>query len=392
MDQIQQQRGPIALFMHDFASTGVVRNAVRLANALVAHGENVCLLVCSERGRMTQQLDSRVRVEVIHRGWRSRLPRALALLAALPLLRNRVLRLRPRVLVSAGNHAHLPTMLATAGVPGLRRVLRVSNDLDHPGDGRATVFVRNLFQRMLLRGADLLILVSQRIASHPLLAEAVGERRALVIPNGVPVEEVRRLAALGCSHPWIGGAEPLVAAMGRLTRQKNFEILIRAFALASQQRPMKLLIIGAGADAERRRLSAVAESLGVQERLRFEGEMPNPFPLLARCNVFVLPSLWEGASNALLEALACDVPVVAAHTAGNAPEVLGYGYYGLLVDPLDVHGMAQAILLQSGDSPRRAGDRVQSYGMGRSLARACRAIAGQSDAGGLSSLAAMERL
>jgi glycosyltransferase involved in cell wall biosynthesis len=59
-----------------------------------------------------------------------------------------------------------------------------------------------------------------------------------------------------------------------------------------------------------------------------------------------LPSLWEGASNSLLEALACGVPVVASATAGNAPEVLAGGRYGRLADPASATDLARAIAAQ----------------------------------------------
>jgi glycosyltransferase involved in cell wall biosynthesis len=95
---------------------------------------------------------------------------------------------------------------------------------------------------------------------------------------------------------------------------------------------------------------------------------------VARAATFVLPSLWEGASNALLEAVACDVPIVASRSAGNAQEVLGYGRFGLLVDPLDVKGMAQAILYQTSADACRPGNRAADYSADDALARVCQAI------------------
>jgi hypothetical protein len=98
--------------------------------------------------------------------------------------------------------------------------------------------------------------------------------------------------------------------------------------------------------------------------------------------VFVLPSLWEGASNALLEALACGVPVIAATSAGNAQEVLGYGRYGLLVDPLDVEGMAQAMLYQTVADACRPGSRAADFTAAGMLGRLCMAVTGDSSTAG----------
>jgi glycosyltransferase involved in cell wall biosynthesis len=367
----------IAVFMHDFARTGVVANAVRLANALAARGHRVTLLACSGQGREAHRIDAGVQIEVACGVAPGEWSRPLALLLALPALRRRLRWLQPDILLSAGNHGHLPAMVASRGLPGLRRVLRISNDLDHAGDSLPVRRGRRLLQRFLIARADRLLLVSAHLARHPLLEEALAEGKAVVAANGVAVEEVQRRAAAACRHPWLDGPVPVVLAMGRLTRQKNFATLIRAFARATQARPLKLIIVGGGARAERLRLERLAAQLGMHEQLRFEGELENPFPLLAGARAFVLPSLWEGASNALLEALACGVPVVAARSAGNAPEVLGYGRFGLLVDPLDVAGMAAAILYQTGEDPTRPANRAAEFAAAAMLARTCNAVTGE---------------
>jgi glycosyltransferase involved in cell wall biosynthesis len=185
---------------------------------------------------------------------------------------------------------------------------------------------------------------------------------------------VRRLGAEACPHPWLEDGIPVVVAAGRLARHKNFDTLVRAVARATQQRPLRLIILGAGPAEERQRLQQLARGLGIGDDLHLQGEVANPFPFMARANVFALPSLWEGASNVLLEALACDVPIVAARSAGNAQEVLGYGRFGLLVDPQDVEGLAQAILYQVSPGACRPGTRAADFASGPALARACAAL------------------
>jgi glycosyltransferase involved in cell wall biosynthesis len=226
----------------------------------------------------------------------------------------------------------------------------------------------------LFRRADRLLLVSAHLSAHPLLESALAQGKAVIAQNGVALEKVKARAALPCNHPWINDQVPLVVAVGRLVPHKNLGTLIRAFAAAVLQRPLRLLIVGGGAQAERRRLELLAARLGVADVVRFEGECANPLPLIAGAAAFVLPSLWEGASNVLLEALACAVPIVAARSAGNAQEVLGYGRFGLLVDPLDVRGMSLAILSQTSADPVRPGVRAADFPATVALARACRAV------------------
>jgi glycosyltransferase involved in cell wall biosynthesis len=122
------------------------------------------------------------------------------------------------------------------------------------------------------------------------------------------------------------------------------------------------------------RLKAEAARLGLGQRARFLGIRHDVPDLLGASDLFVLPSLWEGASNVLLEALACDVPIVASRSAGNAQEVLGYGRFGLLVDPQDAAGMAQAILYQTSADAVRPGTRAADFPAAQAIARACRAV------------------
>jgi glycosyltransferase involved in cell wall biosynthesis len=245
-------------------------------------------------------------------------------------------------------------------------------------------------QRRLVARADRILLVSTHLARHPLLAEALASGKAVVTPNGVDLERVRHLATEACPHPWLEDGIPVVVAAGRLARHKNFGILLQAVARASLQRPVRLIILGNGPQEERQRLQQMARALGIGDDVHLQGEVANPFAFMARAQAFALPSLWEGSSNVLLEALACDVPIVAARSAGNAQEVLGYGRYGLLVDPQDVEGMAQAILYQVSPGACRPGNRAADFAAGLALARACAALtgtdAGSTDPAGLASL------
>ena len=358
------------IFMHDFALTGVVANAVRLANALAEQGHETYLLACSEAGRPHHEIDPRVMVVIEPPPLRSA-SRGLALATAIPGLRRRLRVLRPDVLLSAGNHGHLAALAASWGLPAMQRVVRVSNEPDHPGDGSLLRGVRRVLLRIVARLADRLMLVSPRLARHPSLAAAMREGRAAVVANGIAVDRVRRLAAQPCDHRWAGRADPLLVTVGRLARQKNLPTLIRAVALANAERPLNLLVIGRGSEGVRDKLVALADSLGIGERVEFAGEKPNPYPYMRAASAFVLPSLWEGRSNVLLEAMACDVPIVASRSAGDAEELLDYGRFGVLVDPGDVEAMARAILRQIGSDPIRPGAQSLRYDQTTALARAC---------------------
>ena len=359
--------------MFDFALTGVVLNAVRIANALAARGHDVTMLVCRDEGEGRQALDPRVGIARVS-GTPRRVKRGVALAAAIPGLRSALRALRPSILLSVGNHGHLAVLVAAQGLPEMRRVLRISNEPDHPGDGRIVRAIRGACQKAMIDRADQLLLVSSHLARTPVLRNARAEGRAAITPNGVDTQAVRARAQAPCHHPWIESERPFVVTVGRLARQKNHSRLLEAMAIANRARNIGLMIVGGGSAEAFAALRCQAEALGIADRVELVGEVSNPLPYVRAARAFVLPSLWEGASNALLEALACARPIVASISAGSAPDVLGGGRYGLLVDPLDIQAMAAAILRQAGEDALGPGERAHDFEAERAIGRVCLAV------------------
>jgi glycosyltransferase involved in cell wall biosynthesis len=188
---------------------------------------------------------------------------------------------------------------------------------------------------------DRLVAVSAEVRSDLKSQLLVDPTRIIVIPNGIDLAEVGRLGQEPLTHQWFdAGQPPVIVASGRLTYQKGFDVLLRAFALAREVRPMRLMVLGKG--PEQSRLQALAEELGIDADVELRGHVANPLPFLRHAALFVLPSRWEGLSNALLEAMASGTPVVATRCTGSS-EVLDRGRYGSLVNVGDVDELARSI-------------------------------------------------
>jgi glycosyltransferase involved in cell wall biosynthesis len=272
------------------------------------------------------------------------------------------------LVVSMGNHAHLAVWAALRGLPDLPRIYRISNDIAHGAIAPA----RALGLRLVAADATRLVCVSRQVAGAEPFRRARRDRRLDILPNGVDAERVRGRASAPAAHPWIAEGAPFLVAVGRLHRQKNYETLLHALAqLRGAEHPeLRLLVLGAAPARQQAALGARARALGLTRAVRFEGEVADPFPLMRRAAAYVLPSLWEGSSNSLLEALACGVPVVASRTAGNADDVLAGGRYGRLAEPTDAHDLATAISLQL-DARTRVlpGDRADALSLEAVVAR-----------------------
>jgi len=154
-----------------------------------------------------------------------------------------------------------------------------------------------------------------------------------VVPNGYDPAE---LAAGVYAHP-----RPYVLGVGRLDRQKGFDVLIEAMAVLGRPE-VDVLIAGEGTDA--RALEELARARGVETRLRLLGatDRPTTIALHRGAAVVACPSRWEGLPLVCLEALAVGRPVVGTRVNG-IPEVIRDGETGLLVPPDDPPALARAI-------------------------------------------------
>lgn len=167
------------------------------------------------------------------------------------------------------------------------------------------------------------------------LAARFGLRGGEVVPNGVALDD----AADPADVPHGG---PVVLALGRAERTKGFDLLLRAFARADTP-PGSTLVIG-GEGTELSSLRALADALGLGRRVRFPGRLARPEVAgwLRAADVFVVPSRIEAFGIVVLEAWRSGTALVAT-THGGPAEIVTDGVDGLLVDPLDVDVLADAL-------------------------------------------------
>jgi glycosyltransferase involved in cell wall biosynthesis len=350
----------ITVFVEDFGATGVVRNAIAIAGRLADDGHEVTLLAAKPDGVLRDTVPSGVTSEALLEEDPKGERKAVMRRAFRP-FRAFVAREKPDVVFSAGNHGHMLVLPGTWLSP-CRTIVRISNDLNHRGrttDARPwRQWRRRLKFRTILTLADRVVLVSAKLLHQVTALDPKLASKAVVIPNGVDLAMIEERAAEHIPDGLFDGV-PVVLAMGRLVRQKNFMTLLEAIAIARRSTNLRLVLIGKG--PLRAGLLAKARDLGIADAVRLVDPVTNPFPLMKHAAVMVLPSWWEGSSNVLLEAIACGTPVIASRTAGNAAEILADDRYGLLIEPDSADEMATAILRQIGPDAVRPGERAKAY-------------------------------
>lgn len=233
--------------------------------------------------------------------------------------------------------------LAAARLGGAKAVVsRV--DLGHlrAGFGR---WHREL-EKLNARTADLVVANADAVRAVCIREEGVKPENCVVVRNGLDLDSFDRIAAAGLQAPLpVGETDMVVAVIGNLWPVKGHRTLVEAVA---QLPPalQRVRFVCAGEGPEREYLTSRIAELGLQERVHLLGHRLDVPAILARAQLACLCSSAEGLSNALMEAMAARLPIVATHVGGN-PELVREGENGFLVpygDPLALAGKLAALL------------------------------------------------
>ena len=318
----------IAFVIPSLGAGGAERVATLLANEWNENGHDVILVTFDPPG--TQPffaLDPGVSL----RGLAASASRGLSAklgtnVARVSRLRALLRELHPDLVAAFMTEANVIALWASRGL-GVPVVISERNQPDRPGLGRAHKLARRLTYPL----ASALVVQTDAIASW---ARARFRVPVYVIPNPVHLGagDARRA----------DGDEQWLISLGRLAPQKGFDILIESFAAVASKHPKwRLVIYGEGPDRpllERQRAAS-----GCADRILLPGLTRDPAEALSSASLFVLPSRFEGYPNALLEALAQGLPVLATSCPGGMVEILADGVHGMLVPPDDVAAMTTAL-------------------------------------------------
>ena len=332
---------PIALLLPSLAGGGAERMTINLARGLADLGRRVDLVLGQAVGPYRNLVPSGVRsIDLDSRQM---------ITALLPLVRY-LRRERPRALLAAMNHASIVALWAarlagtrTSVVAGVRSQLSVeARRSPLLGDRLMPRLARTFFP-----WAHAVVAVSAGVADDLRTRIGLDAELIHVINNPVVTPDLAMLAAEVPSHPWLAEPTlPVVLGAGRLTPQKDFATLIRAFAQVRAAGGTA----GTARDHRRRTGTAGTRGAGGQldlaDAVALPGFQANPFACMRAARLFVLSSAWEGLPGVLIQAMACGTAVVSTDCPSGPREILDVGDHrlGVLVPVGDSAALADAML------------------------------------------------
>ncbi len=306
-----------------------------VARGLVQRGLSVDLVLVRARGRYLGLLPDDIRLIDLH-SRRARL--------SFPALYRYLRRCRPNVLISTLQDANVMALIAKI-LFGRRllAVVRQANtfSMKYADAGLKLRMVMKL-EKHLLPFADMVVANSCGASDDLKRNIPRISYKVRVIFNPVVWPDHHNMATISVDHPWFNDTRlPVILSCGRLVDQKGYSTLIRAFAELLRSRPARLVILGEG--PKRQGLIKLIRDLGIAHAVDLPGFYLNPFAYMAKAQVFVLASLYEGFPNVLVQAMACGTPVVSTDCPSGPKEILEDGRYGCLVPVEDSYSLARAI-------------------------------------------------
>jgi glycosyltransferase involved in cell wall biosynthesis len=327
----------IAIFSQSLVAGGAERVVANFTQGFARHKISVHLLLAKSHGSMLDEIPENVRLVDFDQEH---------VVQSLPHLVKYLRTERPAILFSFLTHANLVALLA--GLLAHTSVKIIVSE--HSLLSKRTKLYPNLKERLLpwlarlfYNRADAIIAVSNGVEEDLISNVGIPAGKIHVINNPIVTPDllIKKLSDL--VHPWFSpGSPPVLLAVGRLTAEKDYPTLLRAFALARRDRDMRLLILGEG--KERTAMELLIQELGLAGEVLIPGFVDNPYAYMARAALFILTSISEGLPSVLIEALACGTPVVSTNCESGPAEILDYGRYGRLVPTGNSMEISRAIL------------------------------------------------
>ena len=334
----------ISLFIPNLDGGGAERVMLHLAEGFAKRGFDVDLVVAQAEGAYLSKIPETIRLVNLDAKSPVILFKTLA-------LKQYLKQEQPAFLISTLDIFSSATWAKRLAGVNTQVVMCVQTNLSQQFQDRHAMLMQKIKWAVVQRfypWADAIVTASEGVARDIEQHANISMQQMTVIHNPVVTSDFSEKAQEAIAHPWFADDQPpVLLGVGRIVKQKSFATLIQAFALVRQRCPARLMILG---DIDPREpevkpeLELLIKKFGLQDDVLFLGFVENPYAYMARANVFVLSSIYEGFGNVVAEAIAAGTPVVSTDCESGPAEILNKGQYGELVPVGDQGAMAEAIV------------------------------------------------
>lgn len=262
------------------------------------------------------------------------------------LLRKIIYREKPSVVISFLDYANIATILASFLLKKkFKLLISVRNNLHESLSGVRWPRTKRFLIKFTYKKVDRIIAVSEGCKKILINEFQITPEKIITIYNPVPVERIIEKCKEDVCHQFLKQYKEIkvIVSIGRLESQKRFDRLLRAFSLVKQiEQNVCLIILGEGPLKEE--LKSLAEQLKIKGSVDFVGFKMNPYAWMARADIFVLSSDYEGFPNVILEAMACGIPVISTDCPFGPNEIITDGRNGILVPMSNERVLANAMI------------------------------------------------
>jgi glycosyltransferase involved in cell wall biosynthesis len=325
----EKKNKKVSLFIPSLRGGGAEKMFINLANEFVERGIDVDLVLAQKEGPYLKDVSDKVDIVDL----KSR----RVLFSLFPLIKY-LRKEKPSVVLSTLNHANIIILIAKIfSFSKAKIIIRIPNYFSISAENKIKILAKIFYKR-----ADKIIAISKGIKGDLISTLKIKENKIKVIYNPIFKKNIIQKSKEKNVHSWLKEKNiPIILGVGRLTEQKDFSTLIRAFYKLRKKREVKLIILGEG--EKRKELEKLIKELKLENDVSMPGFVNNPYSYMKKADVFVLSSGWEGFGNVIVEAMTCGTSIVSTNCLSGPSEILSNGKYGKLVPVGNINKLTEAI-------------------------------------------------
>lgn len=315
----------IAFLLPSLSAGGIGGNTLRLASSFLKKGYKVDLVLIRARGEYISQVPNGVNIVDL---------KCKRVGTSLFKIKKYLNSVSPGVLISANDYLNVfaigAKFLSKAEFKLIVTIqTHLSTQIANYNNFKTKIIM--FLAKKLYRYADRIVCVSYGVAKDAEATLRIPMNKIDVVYNPIVNDEIFIEQNKDMKHKWLDSSKDFVViSVGRLTKQKDFPTLIKAFnSLTKNKNNVKLIILGDG--EEKNNLKTLINHYQLENIIELAGFQNNPYKYIKKADLFVMSSQWEGFGNVIVEALATNTPVISTNCFSGPSEILDNGRYGSLI-------------------------------------------------------------